>query len=133
MRKRKRSHQTGPAMASEGETSGDDVPGLFDPDDEDNMPLDRLFNRGDDQKPSPNGAITAQTPVNRLADPDQGTSDEVRDYGRPLVDEGADEEHATAMGQSGDEGDDKDEWLTGSESFPASSGKFNGASAQPST
>ena len=93
VRKRKRNHQTGPAMANEEETSGDDVPGMVDPDSdddaplnrllEDTMPLDRLFNRGRDPNAEPSGALTAQTPVDRPADLDHVASDEVRDYGRP--------------------------------------------------
>ena len=118
-RKRKRSHQTGPAMANQGESTDDDVPNLFDPD-EDDKPLGRLFGWQDDLKPSPSGAISAQTPVKVTDDPDarDTSGDEVRDYGRPLMEEGVDEEHATAMGQSGDDnGDDKDEWMVGSESY----------------
>ena len=113
-------------MGNEYDTSGEDAPGMVDSDTdddvplaevyEDNLPLDRLIRRRQDPRSESTGALTVQTAVDRPDDLDQ-SADDGRDYGRPDLDENADDGPADAIGQSDDEGDGKDEWLTGSESF----------------
>ena len=133
--KRKKPHVTGPAMATEADSSGYNSPGLCDVNSDDDKPLielydtmpsGKLYDRGQDPLAKSDGAFNALSTVNKSVDLDDSISEGVQDYGRPIMDESADEGAAEAIGQSGNEGDDKDEWLTGCEPFLKAQAKSMG-------